>query len=73
MSDKSQTTPPPIDATAYEVARDFGAGHITEAQCTELVTIIEHQRSRIARLEGYSEGLRDKLTAVRRAAGCNHD
>jgi hypothetical protein len=28
---------------------------------------------RVHRLEGYSEGLRERLTAVRRAVGCNHD
>ena len=64
---------PSADATAYEVARDFGAAFLTEAQCSELVTIIENMRSKIARLEGYSEGLRNRLTAVRQAAGCNHD
>ena len=35
--------------------------------------IAEAAIRKIARLEGYSEGLRDTLTAVRRAAGCNHD
>lgn len=34
---------------------------------------IERLRIRVARLEGYSDGLRERITNALRALGCNHD
>lgn len=45
----------------------------TERLLDEAADEIEQLRVRVLRLEGYSEGLRERLTNVRRAAGCNHD
>jgi hypothetical protein len=51
-----------------ELARDAARFDVHTIQAIADVAI-----RKIARLEGYSDGLAEQLRKVRRAAGCNHD
>ncbi len=53
--------------------RQVGRSFWPDTTLREAADEIENLRIRVARLEGYSDGLAERVRQVRRAVGCDHE
>ena len=68
MANETTAKNPPMGGLTYEGRLSWVRDNPDLAAAA-----IDDLLRKVARLEGYSEGLRNKLVAVRKAAGCGHD